>query len=482
MRRDKIDAFNTHYVINDYNIGDFKQLEHDLTYHDWVAFTHEPRFSYDKNTKSLYVPRGVDQYILEQWSGEPVHKIHERRTVKKLNYIELTTKPRNDVQSKAIRYLTGTGEFESTKSDSQKVLIMPPGTGKTYCAIASMVGLGIRTIIIVHNNNLKAQWIGNLKEYTNLGGPNIVELESTEQLASYKSNPPSDNNMVFVTTHRLLTYYMDKYSDLDKLFNKMGIGLKIYDEVHKEYKATLKIDYATNVPHTFYLTATFALSQYADNRIFQFAYKMVRKLKITPDEFRHIIYIAVLFNSRPLPIEVHKVEGKKRGFDRYEYIDYEIENGYLEKEIRELLNTFKNEKKMDGKILLLSSKQASCDYFNKVLQDEIPGIDSCSFYTDNKIEGYKQFEAITATPAMLGTGEDIPGLRFLFNTEPTRSITNTDQFSGRLRPYKDGKPTYYIEFIDIGFPRLVDMYRIRLKLLKSKVRECHEIVKTPSKY
>ena len=80
---------------------------------------------------------------------------------------------------------------------------------------------------------------------------------------------------------------------------------------------------------------------------------------------------------------------------------------------------------------------------------------------------------------MLGTGEDIPGLRFMFNTEPGRSLTNTDQFSGRLRPYMNGeKATYYVEFIDIGFSKLTKMYQTRLKLLKTKVKECYELNKT----
>ena len=481
MRPSKIKLYNTHYEINDYDVGDFKQLEYDLTFHDWISHTHTPRFKYDENERILYVPRGVDRYILEQWSGEPINVIRKHHRQKKFTF-ELKSKPRDDIQYTAIRYLTSNGEFKSTNRDTQKILIMPPGTGKTFCTIAAMAILGYRTAIIVHNNNLKTQWIEKIKEYTNLGGPNIIEVDSTHELRRYMTDPPTDNNVVFVFTHRLLMFYEDKYGDLGKLFNIMGIGMKVFDEVHKEYKATLSIDYATNVPYTIYLTATFALSQYAENRIFQFSYKMVRKLRLKPEDMRHIIYISVLFNTRPLPMDVHKVEGKQRGFDRFEYIDYEIENGTLERELREMLNTFKGERNMEGKILLLSSKKATCDYFNNVIQSEIPGINSCSFYTDNKVAEYKQYDAISATPAMLGTGEDIPGLRFLFNTEPGRSLTNTDQFSGRLRPYKDGKPTYYIEFIDVGFPKLVDMYRTRLKLLKTKVRECHEIVKTLNKY
>jgi superfamily II DNA or RNA helicase len=134
---------------------------------------------------------------------------------------------------------------------------------------------------------------------------------------------------------------------------------------------------------------------------------------------------------------------------------------------------------MDGKILILSSKQSTCDYFNEVAKRELPDAKTCSIYTNNKVENYKEYDVISATPAMIGTGEDIPQLRFMFNTEPGRSLVNTDQFSGRLRPYMNGKKaTYYIEFIDVGFPKLTKMYKTRLKLLRTKVKNCYELDKS----
>ena len=59
-------------------------------------------------------------------------------------------------------------------------------------------------------------------------------------------------------------------------------------------------------------------------------------------------------------------------------------------------------------------------------------VKSCSFYTGNKVDDYKSYDIISATSQMLGTGEDIPGLRFMLNTEPMASLPNTDQFSGRF--------------------------------------------------
>ena len=456
-------------------------MEYSLTFHDWVSHTHIPRFQYDEKEKVLYIPRGVDPYLLEQWSGQQITAVENKNKDRDIGF-NLYTKPRDATQEKAIRYLTGTGEFQSTKLDSQKVLIMPPGTGKTYCTIASIQKLHKRTWIIVHSSNLKSQWVDKLKEYTNLTDENILDVSSSKKLDELLKGPMDEKQMVYISTRKLLVSYMEhKGTDvLYRIFQRLGIGIKVFDEAHKEYRATFLIDYATNVKYTIYLTATFALSSYQDNTVFQTSYKMVRKLKITPeDNLRHITYISVLFNTNPGMSDTIKVEGKKRGFDRFEYIEYELKCGQLENEIRNMLSFFKKEKGLDGKILILSSKKNTCDHFKNVVQSELPGIHACSIYTDNKIENYKSYDAISATPAMLGTGEDIPGLRFMFNTEPGRSLTNTDQFSGRLRPYMNGtKATYYVEFIDVGFPRLTSMYRTRLKLLKTKVKECLELDRT----
>lgn len=480
-RKNKIYAFNSHYEIYDYSLGDNKSLEYDLTFHDWVAYNHTPVYYYDDVNRILYIPRGIDRMLLEEWNGKPVTVVTNTNEDVPIGF-KLKKPPRDDNERKAIRYLIGSEEFASTKNDSQKVLIMPPGYGKTYCTIAAIQKLHTRTLVIMHSSNLKKQWMEKFKEYTDMGGVNIVEITSSKQLRGYLKSPPSKNNMVFVVTRKLLISYMEQYGmeSLNEVITKMGIGLKVFDEAHKEYRATLLIDYATNVKRTFYLTATFALSDYQDNKIFQASYKLVRKLQIRQDDnLRHIIYIAVLFNTHPNPIEVHKVEGKKRGFDRYQYIDYELEKGVLEDEMREIIKLFKVKNKLDGKILVLSSKKDTCDYFRDVVKSELPYIRSCSIYTNNKIENYKEYDSISATPAMLGTGEDIPGLRFMFNTEPGRSLTNTDQFSGRLRPYMNGeKATYYVEFIDTGFSKLTKMYQTRLKLLKTKVKECYELNKT----
>jgi len=479
MRKNKIYAFNTHYEIYDYSLGDNVRLERSLTYHDYAAFTDHPKYLYDKVERILYIPRGYDDAFLEEWNEKPVTIIDNETNEFRTDYV-MEKPPRDTNEEKAIRFLVGEGEFSGLRLSPQKVLIMPPGMGKTYCTIAAIQNLHTKSLIIMKTQTLKDQWVARFKEYTNLGGPNIVDIYSSDFLHGYMRKKPSKNQKVFIVTRKLLISYCERYgaTALQEVIERLGIGVKVFDEAHQEYAMTLLIDYCTNVKRTFYLTATFQLSNYGDNKVFQTAFYKVPKLKLKQsDDARHITYIAVLFNSHPNSVDVARVTGGKRKYNKYAYVEYELRKGILEKEVRRLISFFLNEKQMSGKTLILSSKKTTCDFFKEVANEETDGrFNVCSFYTGNKVDNYKSYDIITATSGMLGTGEDIPELRFMHNTEPGASLPNTDQFSGRLRPYEDGtKPTYYIEYIDVGFDKLYDWYQHRARLLKKKVKECKEL-------
>lgn len=481
-----VNEYSTHYEIMNYHLGDFKELENVLSYWDKDIYKLIPRYRYDESKQILYVPAGIDNFVFEDWSGKRVQKmnIDFEYNLKKI-YFDMLVGPRDEDQEKAINYLTSQMSFRELKRKTQKVLIMPPGYGKTFCAITAIQKLGYRALIIMHRAKLIEQWKEKFEEYTNMGGPNIVIIDSSKALRKYKKESPSDNNMIFLLTRRLLISYMDKYGleDLRDLIWKMGIGIKIFDEAHIEYDATLKIDYALNVRHNFYLTATFAQSDYKQNKIFQACYHCVNKLQFKhKGDMRHIIHVVVLYNSYPNALEEHKLTDNKRGVDKYNYIEYQLRKGILEKEVREMLDFFVNKKNMSGKTLVLSSKISTCEYFKDVLESTIEGFNACAIYTNHKVDDYKDYDGISATPGMIGTGEDIPGLRFLFNTVPGSSLTNVEQFSGRLRPYNNGKQnTFYVEFVDMGFPKIYQWYKKRKKLLSKKVKETIEINKTIKK-
>ena len=150
--------------------------------------------------------------------------------------------------------------------------------------------------------------------------------------------------------------------------------------------------------------------------------------------------------------------------------------------LKEILRLFIEKRRIEGKIVLLSSKKDSCDALKDLVSDLYPAYSSCVYYTGNKRDDFKEFGIICATPQMLGVAIDIPGLRLVVNLEPTRSTVNTMQIIGRLREFSPDKDTYYIELVDKAFSNVWDMYKIRLKFLSSVVKETRVIDETIIKY
>ena len=89
-------------------------------------------------------------------------------------------------------------------------------------------------------------------------------------------------------------------------------------------------------------------------------------------------------------------------------------------------------------------------------------------------EGIKEYDIISSTPQSCGTGFDVPGLRYNIMLEPYNATITANQVCGRLREIPD-EYTYHIELIDIGFPKVKEMYRKRLKVFKEKCYSISEV-------
>ena len=340
----KIYAYNTHYEIMDYELGEFPQLERDLSIWDDVYHRAEPKFYYDGERKVMYVPRGYDPNILAEHFKTFIDFINEPTERKKATFT-VRLFPRNSAQKEAVRFLSGKNEYSHMHNDSQQVLCMPPGEGKTYCTISALSLLGYRSMIIVHTVDLRKQWTESFQNYADIPKNYIKELTSVaeiEKLTNPKNKRSLNGAVTFVVVHDTLKNYMKKYGvlALRELFDYLGIGVKVIDEAHIEYSSTLMIDYATNVWKTIYLSATFARSDPGDNKVFQKSFNMIHKLKIEDEKKRrHVIYMPYIYKTCPSAVSRESVRGIK-GFDKYRYSDYEFSTDKFIDIIRKILILF----------------------------------------------------------------------------------------------------------------------------------------------
>ncbi len=383
--------------------------------------------------------------------------------------IKMKVPPRDDTQRNAIGFLIGEGDFQYSKKYSQLLLNLEPGAGKTYIAVAGISFLRMRAIIITHMDRIRSQWLDTFNKATDLSEKEICYIDGSKDIDELLKN---DNikYKVFMINHNTILSYANKHGwdAITEFFKHIKVGIKIFDEAHLNFDNILKIDLNTNTKKTFYLTATFNRSDYNEDKLFSKCFNNVIRYGENEHSRKHIIYVAIEYNSKPTVADELSVVNFK-GFNKISYANYLKGCQTFYDSLDYAVKYFAE--KAEGKMLILSSKIDLCDDIKAFIENALPE-KTVSVY-HSKISAEDKIKALTCdiictTPKSAGTGVDIPGLRTVIMTEAYSSKVQAEQISGRLREYSPTAYTFYVELVDIGFSKVYDMYRRRQPVLKKK--------------
>lgn len=469
----EIIAYPTHYEIMNYKRGSCKQLEFQLTLIDRKTHARTYYYHYDKETQTLYVPRGFDPNKLREMFNKPIKISEKVNTPDKVSY-SMVLEPRNDTQKEAIRFLLGKEEYSYTYGVHQLVLSLPGGVGKTYCMVAAASLLGERMLVVVDKTELSNQWKERACSYTNLSKSSIKIIESSKELFDCTNKVPRTmkNKAIYIMTHALLKSYMKRFGfeSLNTAMQNLGVGIKVIDEVHICFENTLLIDYALNIKHNFYLTATFKRTDSVENKIYQDVFYSIYKLRKDSEEIgvkRETKYICHMFNSDAsfLALSAMKIRGN---FSIYRYIDYELEQGMIVDITIEWLDRLIR-KGITKTIFVLSPKKDSCDTLKNVISKRFPDLKVCAYYSQNKDYNIEDYDVVCGTVKMFGTGNDISSLRAMIILEPMGSDVNVDQLVHRVMRGNGIGTTYIIDLVDKSVPNVFNMFRRRRKTVAKYV-------------
>lgn len=474
---DKIFVKHTRLEVPNYELGSCELLERSLSM--WNKVTHKMEakgFMYNIETNTLYLPRALDVNFVARQLNRQVVMDYSPDEPKKAN-MRLMVEPRSDIQKKALSFLFGVGDFAYTKGRSQLSLNLGTGDGKTYVTIAALTYYKEVTMIITHINRLEDQWVGSLKKFTDIRDSEICEIDGSKDIKKLMESDKLNYKVYFVN-HRTLHSYGNKHGwdAVGKLFKKLQIGVKVYDEAHLEFDNILRIDFSTNTKKTIYLTATFQRTG-VENKVFNLCFKNIAKYGIeTRNEKRkHIRYMGIIYNSKP-SMEARSEMKNIHGFDKNKYCDYLAECKKFYEVLFDVMHRFD---KLEGKQLILVSKIDAVEWVAKYIHDEFPektvGMYHSKIPMDEKMASLDK-DIIVSTPKSMGTGVDVPGLRICIMTEPYSSEVTADQTSGRLREYAPDLYSFYVELVDKGFMKVYKMYKERNKVFKKK---CDKVLEIP---
>ncbi|MDD3172158.1 MAG: DEAD/DEAH box helicase family protein [Herbinix sp.] len=475
-----IQVRQTSIIIPDYNMGDNPRLEKKLSLFNDVYFRVEYRgMRYNEQTKELRVPRGIDVGTINRNINELQFENSYSQYDKAV--FNLTVPPKDKIQERAINYLLGSDKNRDTSRLSQIALNLDTGDGKTYCTIAALSFYKCKSMIITHLDKIKRQWMDSFLKFTDLHDDFICDIDSSSKMRKLM-NMRNIPYKVFFINHQTINSFVSSEGaeELEKFFEKIRIGIKVYDEAHLNFGNIITTDMFSNVYKTIYLTATLERSDFKENALYLFCLKNVIKYGSSEivNKRKHIVFVGYLFNSNPSNDDRVKVLGYK-GFDKNFYIDYQMKKDSLMIAIVDLLNFFN---KQDGRTLILSSKIDSsnkiAEYLKSVFPDKLIGVVNSTIPEEEKQKIMDTYDIISSTPKSAGTGVDISNIRFCINTEPYSSGVMGKQISGRLRMIDANTNSFYIELVDKGFDRVVKMYKKRLPLFKKRCLKVIEMDKS----
>lgn len=358
-------------------------------------------------------------------------------------------------------------------------------THNTFCTGVGICKFKAKTLIIMHRDNLRKQWLNSLYNMSGLSSKYVHEISSSEELYNIAHNKHDFDYDVYLMTHatfRAGLRRIQKIQDAMNITKNLGIGVKIIDEAHLEFRDTLLMDFIFNVKRNIYLTATDGRSSKEENSIFRHVfsnciYYKPSSLLTNSLPKKWVNYISVFIDSKCNPnIYRYRVAGG-RGMNNASYgkwvISYDKKKTHFKccKDIVKLVY----DKDPHAKVLLfmpLIDLCEECSYFLKMVLGKDPSFDyeldirtinSKNSKSDNEY-AKKSADIIVTTIASCGTGTDIPGITTIISCSPYKSAITAEQVHGRIRYC--GKICEYYDIIDNSVPMDKILFKCRSKTLK----------------
>ncbi len=475
----KIILKNTSIVINDYELGDCPKLERYFSTFDPITFTQSFKaMDYDELNRKLYLPRGIDLFILRKLFDEEPIRDFDSDPFERTSPIRVKYLPRDDVQKETVRFILGIeGYFDNAKR-SQLSVNLNTGKGKTYVTIASIAYWSARSIIIASTVGWLEQWENCFCEYTDIHYNEILTISGSADIHKILNGITDPMKYkAFLITHSTIHSFGVKYGwdRISELFIKLKVVMKVYDEAHLNFDNIASIDFHTNTKKTLYLTATPARSNSEENFIYKLYFKNIPSIDMfDPDNDPHTRYTALRFNSRPSPNDMRQCVNNMYGLNRNSYTGYIVQQEEFYNLLYILLDKII---KVGGKTLIYIGTNEAIFVVKDWIELNYPEFrDNVGIYTSVIPKDIKQEQLekplILSTTKSAGAALDIKDLRTtVVLAEPFKSEVLARQTLGRTR----NEGTDYIEVVDDGFIQISKFYNAKKPIFRKYASSCKEI-------
>lgn len=361
------------------------------------------------------------------------------------------------------------------KESHQWFVYLSQGLGKTLLSVYMISYFNTRALIMCYNTQVLRQWIKTFGERTSIDPNSILFIDSGKIFDHILDGTfPVWEFDIFMCTPKILTMYGERngYSSISILFEKMGIGIKIFDEAHRNITNIIKINAYSSIDKTLYLSGDFAQSNKRKETLYYRIFREVPVLKPSNDlmkTLKYTIAIVVSFNSKPKEKDL-KFVYTRRGFSFFNYMKYQMENPKKFFDTLWFILDSINETNVNNfRILVLVNMIDHVDKLKDEIEHHYPNRYIVGRYHSNvekeeKEEARNNAELIVSTHSSFGVGIDISRVKYVISCNIGTKIDD-NQGSGRARPLPDHSDAFYFMMVDRGFPYCTKTLESRLAYL-----------------
>ena len=448
-------VYRSRLALVPYSLGESRTLEKRLSIYDYNTGKYSMcLYKYDKDTKTLYIPRGFSKdetlNILATDTIVEINVVDKTNETQEGRDIEIVMKPgkgaRDEHQINSISFLLE----KDTKQ--QRFLNIDTGFGKTFCTIKAISVIGKAAMIVMANSNLMKQWMNSFKDFTTIKDHEIFIVSGRDTVE--KAIKSKEKAKIYICSTQTLAI-MSAENKLQEFIDACGIGIKVIDEAHEMMTAVVEIDLGCDVFVNFYLTATPERSDTREAMLYQRITKTFLKFGgYTADIMQYVHVKNVYINTYPSPWH-KRICSTRQGFSAVLYEKFIFKND-RKKTFFYLICKYVCSKILsqdpEAKILIVLSIRDSINEVARLFSnnDHI----KCGIFTNDTDPDKKAKQLnrniILSTLKSSGAGMDIKNLRCIINFVPFKSTVLLHQLMGRLR-YIEGKALFYFNIVDEGY-------------------------------
>lgn len=443
-------------------------------------------YYYHRPSQTLYLPRyDLDRFITHCTTRGCEVDVQELSVVDGASVdipIQPWFTPKDERQAKVIEHL-------SVSDERVLGVALQTGGGKTAATIKALSLLGQRSLITMDSR--LNQWHEAILKFSQLKEEDIYVIQGAYSIEYLLENIDVTifPKIILGSTPTLRAYAMDEqayegFPLFDEFCQRVGIGVRVVDEVHRHFHANLILDLRLHAAKVIVLTFTFENSRDNIRAIFDSHYPP--SIRFGGDAYKAYINVYAYMHSSgsngPLPKKAYQ------GRDGYSHtrleayllkhrhlLEYMWDNVYSPIIHQHFINRDANVKRM----LILCATVAMCEFIAQRIHRELQGYTASVFVSGTSREVFETSDFIVSTPGSAGTGTDIPGILTVYCSVSIRSSPTNKQILGRARERADGLTPDFIWSFSTDVKPQCDHHKARESILRPMAKS-YELRRLPA--